>query len=345
MIIVIIAGGSGTRLWPLSTPDYPKQLLKLDGSDQSLLQTTYDRARKLTDKVYIATEASHYKHIKDQLKDLPEDAFVVEPGRRGTANAILASLAQITKTNDSDEPIAFIHSDHFIKDTEGFIKRLAVAAEVALEHNRLVLVGIEPNYPAIGFGYIQKGELVDQSKQVFAVSTFKEKPDLETAKQYFDSGQYLWNAGYFVGSINTFAQTMQINSPELYQNYKTLLESDPDSYSETYLSLKADAIDYALLEKTKDLLVVPADFDWMDLGSFSDVHEAVGKDENGNYIQGKVEIESTNNSLIQNYNDEPLVVIGLDDVVVINTGNGILVAHKEHAQKVGDVSKRINKEQ
>jgi len=344
MIIVIIAGGSGTRLWPLSTPDYPKQLLKLDGSDKSLLQTTYGRAQKLTEKVYIATEASHFKHIKDQLQEVPEQNFIVEPGRRGTANAILASLAQIAKSNDPNEPIAFIHSDHFIKDTDKFINRLAVAAKASEKQNKIVLVGIEPNYPAVGFGYIHKGALVDEETESYAVESFKEKPDLETAKQYYDSGEYLWNAGYFVGSINTFASTMEANAPELYQNYQTLVNVDEANYSETYLGFESDAIDYALLEKTRDLLVVPADFDWMDLGSFNDIHEAVGKDENGNYIQGKVEIEGTSNSLVQNYNQEPLVVIGLDNVVVINTGNGILVAHKEHAQKVGDVSKRLNKE-
>ncbi|HEX8762452.1 MAG TPA: mannose-1-phosphate guanylyltransferase [Candidatus Saccharimonadales bacterium] len=343
MIVVIIAGGSGTRLWPLSTPSYPKHLLKVNGDDRSLLQHAYDRALRLTANVFIATEASHVQHVKDQLSDLPDSAFVVEPARRGTAHCIMAALAEIGKQHDADEPIAFIHADHYIRDVAGFAHSFRIAEEVSAAQKRLVLVGVEPDYPATGFGYIQKGELLDEKSFVFNVSMFKEKPDFETAQSYLNSGNYLWNGGYFVGSINTFRRTMQAYAPELNNNYEKLTAAADNSYKETYLAFENIAIDYALIEKTQNLLVVPASFDWMDLGSFSDMYAAANKDAAGNHISGNVELEGiVENSFIENHEtDKPVAVIGLDNVVVVNTPDGILVARRDMSQKVGDVAKRL----
>jgi mannose-1-phosphate guanylyltransferase/mannose-6-phosphate isomerase len=342
MIIVIIAGGSGTRLWPLSTPDYPKHLLTINGDDRSLLQHTYDRARGLTDKIYVVSDSSHIDHVRDQLSELPEDAFIVEPARRGTANCIAAALAYIAKKHDTSEPIASIHADHYIRDVDGFNHSFKVATEVSAAKGKIVLVGVEPDYPATGFGYIEKGDVVDEKSLVYEVSSFKEKPAFDVAQEYVASGNYLWNCGYFVGSVDTFKQKMQEFAPDLYGNYEKLSNANPENYQDTYLSLESDAIDYALIEKVKDLLVVPASFDWMDLGSFGDLHKAIGGDEKGNHVKGNVEIEEVQNSYVHNQEDgRPVAVIGLDNVVVINTPKGILVARKDMAQKVGEVSKRI----
>lgn len=345
MIIVIIAGGSGTRLWPLSTPDYPKHLLKINGSDQSLVQQTYNRALQLTnnDKIYVVTEAGHVHHVKKQLPDLPEEAFIVEPARRGTSSCILAALVHIgaQQHNDQDEPIAFLAADHYIRDVNGFVHSFRIASDASTEYGRIVLVGVEPDYPATGFGYIQKDGLIDEQSFIFNVHSFKEKPNHDTALAYLKSGQYLWNCGYFVGSINTFAKAMKLYAPELLRNYKKLKTATPESYKDTYLNFENISVDYALIEKVQDLLVVPASFDWMDLGSFGDLHKAVGGDESGNYLKGKIEVEEVENAFVQNYEDKPVAVIGLDNVVVINTPNGILVARKDLAQKVGDVSKRL----
>lgn len=341
MIIVIIAGGSGSRLWPLSMPDYPKHLLTINGDSRSLMQHTYDRAKRLTDKIYIVSEASHIDHVKNQLPDLDEDAFIVEPGRRGTANCIVAALAHIAKLNDPDEPIVSIHSDHYIRDNSGFAHTFRIATEVSKRENKIVLIGVEPDYAATGFGYIEKDGLVDEASYVYGVKTFKEKPDFETAKAYLNSGNYLWNCGYFVGSINTFKQKMETFAPELLANFNKLSEANEDTYKDVYLSFTSDAIDYALIEKVQDLLVVPASFDWMDLGSFSDLHKAVGGNIYGNHIHGKAEIDTVSNSYIHNEEDKPVAVIGLDNVAVINTPDGILVLRKDLAQKVGDISKKI----
>lgn len=341
MIVVIIAGGSGSRLWPLSTPDYPKHLLKINGDSRSLVQQTYDRAKSLTDKIYVVSDSSHIEHVKDQLSELPDDAFIVEPARRGTANCIVAALAHVSKNHDNDEPIASIHADHYIRDIEGFKHSFKVATEVSKQEGKIVLVGIEPDHPATGFGYIQKGSPAGNSSLVYEVNSFKEKPDSDVAQQYYTSGNYLWNSGFFVGSVNTFKHKMEEFAPDLLANFNSLTQASEDDYKDTYLGLTSEAIDYALIEKVNDLLVVPASFDWMDLGSFSDLHKAVGGDKEGNHVEGKVESESTSNTLVINQEDKPVVVIGLDNAVVINTPNGILVARKDLSQKVGDVSKRI----
>ncbi|HUD10522.1 MAG TPA: mannose-1-phosphate guanylyltransferase [Candidatus Saccharimonadales bacterium] len=341
MIVVIIAGGSGTRLWPLSTPDYPKHLLKINGDDLSLLQHTYERAKQLTDKVYVVSDASHIDHVRDQLSELSEDHFIVEPARRGTANCIVAALVYIGQRHDHDDAIASIAADHYIRDTAGFTHSFQLANGVADSEKRIVLVGVEPDYPATGFGYIQKGELLSKEKDVYNVHSFKEKPDFDVAKTYVESGNYLWNCSYFIGSVNTFKTNMQAHASDLFDNYQKLAAASSEDYENVYLGFENVAIDYALMEKVPDLLVLPASFDWMDLGSFSDLHKAIGGDEQGNHTHGNVELEGVTNSYVQNLDEKPLAVIGLDNVAVVNTPSGLLVARKDMAQEVGVVSKRI----
>jgi len=341
MIIVIIAGGSGTRLWPLSTPDYPKHLLKINSDDRSLLQHAYDRASQLTNEIYVVSDHSHIKHVRQQLSELPENAFIVEPARRGTASCILAALARIEQEGNVDEPVAFMAADHYVRDLEGFAHSFKLAAESSQSHGQIVLVGVEPDHPATGFGYIQKEDMIDEKTFVFTVHSFKEKPDHKTALRYLESGNYLWNCSYFIGSVNTFKKAMKASAPELLKSYEQLVTASKADFEKVYLSLENISIDYALIEKVKNLLVVPASFDWMDLGSFGDLHKAVGGDEQGNHVQGKVEIEEVQNSFVQNQDDRPVAVIGLDNVVVVNTPNGILVARKDLSQKVGEVSRRL----
>lgn len=343
MIVVIIAGGSGTRLWPLSTPEYPKHLLKINGDDKSLVQKTYERAERVASEVYVLTEASHAHHVKDQLPGLPEDHFIIEPARRGTASCIVAALQWLSSRHDDDEPIAFLAADHYIRDLDGFAHSFKVAADASRSEGRIVLVGVEPDHPATGFGYIQKDGLYDEAVFVYNVHSFKEKPDYETAQKYMASGNYLWNCGYFVGSVDTFRKAMSEFAPNLLKNLEDLTAAG-DNYNDVYLNFENDSIDYALIEHVQNLLVVPASFDWMDLGSFGDLHKAAGGNNmDGNHTHGDVELEGVENSFIQNHdNDRPVAVVGLDNVVVINTKDGILVARKDSSQKVGDVSKRIN---
>ena len=347
MITVIIAGGSGTRLWPLSTQDYPKHLLKLTG-DQSLLQSTYERAKKTSSTVYVGTAGpEQLALIREQLPELSDDMFIMEPARRDTAGAFVAALHHLQSRHDHDEPIAIIAADHYVRDTKGFVQSFKIADRISRSTGRITLVGIEPTYAATGFGYIQKDGLLDEDPAAFNVMTFKEKPDFETAQKYFQSGDYLWNASYFVASINTFLKAMEEKAPELKENYERLCATKTrEEYEQTFLSFDKISIDYALMEKLNDLLVVPAAFDWEDLGSFADAHKVLSTDKKGNHLKGYVEIEEVENAYIRNdEEDKPVAVIGLDNIVVVNTPNGILVARKDLSQKVKNIATKVQEQQ
>jgi len=344
MITVIIAGGSGTRLWPLSTPKYPKHLLKLT-SERTMLQTAYDRAARIGDTVYVVTEASHSDHIRQQLPELPESAFLIEPGRRGTAHCIVFALDVISRSHDHDEPIAFIHSDHHVRDIGGFANSFVLAAKTSQANNQITLIGIEPTFPSTGFGYIKRDNNIGVAHGVFNVESFKEKPDQETAESYIESGDYLWNCGYFVGSFNTFLSEMRLSAPNLLDHFNSLAvieQVGTDQYNEIYLSFDNQVIDIALIEKAKSLAVVAADFDWMDVGSFKDLHDVVPTDESGNYFSGEnIHTIDVSNVYIRNEEDKPIAVIGLDNVVVVNTPDGILVSRKDVSHRTGEVAKKL----
>lgn len=346
MITVIIAGGSGTRLWPLSTPKYPKHLLKLTGK-RTLLQTAYDRASKISETIYVVTEAGHSDLVRAQLPELPESAFLIEPGRRGTAHCILFALDVIGRYHDHDEPIAFIHSDHHIRDVGGFTRSFSTAAKVSSAENQVTLIGIEPTFPSTGFGYIERNGVINAGNGVFNVKSFKEKPDFEKAKRYMESGNYLWNCGYFVGSVNTFLDEMKLSAPDLQKHFEKLesiAKIGSKEYNDVYLAFDSQVIDIALIEKAKSLAVVAASFDWMDIGSFKDLHDVVPQDEKGNYFYGEnIHAIDVENVFVRNEESEkPIAVIGLDNVVVVNTPDGILISRKDVSHRTGEVAKKLH---
>jgi mannose-1-phosphate guanylyltransferase/mannose-6-phosphate isomerase len=346
MITVIIAGGSGTRLWPLSTSNYPKHLLNLI-NDKSLLQAAYERAKKVGDSIYVVTELSHAHHVKEQLPELSDDAFLIEPGRRGTGNCIVFALEIISHRHDNDEPIAFVHSDHHIRDIDGYARSIMLAGEASTETKKITLIGIEPTYPSTSFGYIERDGQIGDMQDVYNIQSFKEKPDYDTAQEYMNSGHYLWNCGYFIGSVNTFRSEIRRSSPDLMGSVNKLADiSYPsDQCNSVYLSLDSYIIDYSLSEKSDNLAVVAASFDWMDIGSFKDLHDVVEKDENGNYIEGEgVHAIDVENVYIRNEESKPIAVIGLDNVVVVNTPDGILVSRKDSSHRTGEVAKKLQSE-
>lgn len=344
MITVIIAGGSGTRLWPLSTSEQPKQLLALT-TERTMVQQAYDRAQQLGNTIYVVAEASHAKALRAQLTELPDEAFLIEPGRRGTAHCILFALDYIARHHDKDEPVAFIHSDHNVRDLAGFQRSFLTAGRVSTERDQIVLIGIEPTFASTGFGYIERDGVIDAEAGVYRVESFKEKPDFETATQYLQTGNYLWNCGYFVGSVKTFLGELQRSAPELDANYHKLAaigEHGSEEYNQGYLELDNQVIDIALIEKVRELAVVSATFDWMDIGNFKDLHDVVAKDEANNYLKGdNIHALDVENVYVRNETDTTVAVIGLDNVVVVNTPDGILVARKDVSHRTGEVAKKL----
>ena len=205
-----------------------------------------------------------------------------------------------------------------------------------------MFVGIDPTYPATCFGYIERNGLVKNWREVYEVVRFKEKPDQKLAQEFLASGKYAWNTGYLVGTAATFERELKMHSDELWQNYQNLLATD--NLEETYLSFNNNPLEYIFSEKVKDGLVILCSFDWMDVGSFNDLHDVSEKDEAGNHARGEnIIIEGATNSFVRNETDTPVAVIGLDNVVVVNSPNGVLVVNKNFAQKVGDVAKKIQK--
>jgi mannose-1-phosphate guanylyltransferase/mannose-6-phosphate isomerase len=341
MIVVIIAGGSGTRLWPLSTPSFPKHLLSL-ADDDSLLQNTFTRARKLTsdDKILVITDVSHSQHVIEQLSDLDTDHVLIELARRGTANCILFAMQHVHSNYDADEPVAILWADHIIRDQSGFAATFKHAANLSEKHNKVVFIGVEPTYPSTGLGYMEHGVKFDNEESTYKLVSFHEKPDKDTALTYIESGKYFWNTGYLVMTLNSFKEATKAYAPDYLKTFEALCAA-PDM-KEAYLDLKSDAIDYVFSVKVKSALVIPGNFDWVDIGSFKDLHEISPQDESGNYVKGEgIELDTTTNSYIRNDGTVPVAVIGLDNVVVINTPNGILVTNKNYAQKVGDVAKKL----
>lgn len=312
-----------------------------------MVQNTYARVEGMSEAVYVVPDISHADALKAQLPQLGEDNFVVEPGRRGTASCIIAALAHVVKRHGMDTPIAFVHADHHIRDVEGFQESFKVAANYAIKENRITLIGIEPTYPATGFGYIEKGDAIHRG-HLWKVNQFKEKPDFDTAKSFMASGKFIWNCGYFVGTGQSFLDEFKQHNPQRVSDYEALMNAkDANEYSKVYLACENDAIDYALMERTRNLQVIPASFDWRDVGNFADVHEANELDEQSNHLRGeKVHAVEVENSYVRNEDSNShVVVIGLDNVVVVNTADGILVARKDLSQKVGDIAKKIQSSQ
>lgn len=354
MIVLIVAGGSGTRLWPLSTPEYPKHLLTIMG-ERSLLQNTFERAKRITslDKIYISTEASHSDYVAEQLPELPTSHVIVEPARRDTMPCILNAIQLISTRHPHDEPIASIHADHHIRDTDGFVRAITRAGRLAAAHQRICLLGIEPYQPDTKYGYIHKDSIIDEEENVYNIESFKEKPAYSVARRYFESGEYFWNAGYFVAPYTVFEEAIAAHAPIHWSEQLDRLKraANTQDRDAIYLDFQKQAIDTALMERVPNLLVIPSSFDWMDVGSFDDVYRMSSQDHMGNSVSGdNVHIIDSDHVYVRNGCERPVAVIGLDNVTVVNTEHGLLVMRTDKSQKVRDAvamvkSCRENKKQ
>lgn len=343
--VVILAGGSGTRLWPRSRESHPKHLLALHGK-QSLLQATYHRLRRLTDNVSIITERSQVDSIQEQLPDLSAGQFIIEPARRGTASALGLAAFTIARSDPGATMIS-VHADHYLgQDEDAYLRTLQNEAGWAERRSSLVTVGLKPPYPSTAFGYIRLGEEVQENglTPAYRVQAFVEKPDLQTAERYLAAGEYFWHLGLFSWPVDTLFAEMAKHAPELYACLAAFadatLRGDAAAAEAAYLALPTVAVDTAVLEKTRNLLMVPAQFEWHDVGSWADLHDILEQDEAGNFVEGEHVLIDSRNCMI--HSPRKLVAaVGLENMVVIETEDAILICPKTRSQDVRLIVERL----
>ena len=344
LLPVIMAGGSGSRLWPLSRTLYPKQFLSLTSSS-TMLQDTINRLDGIEHDVpFLICNEEHRFIVAEQLRqqNLKHGGIVLEPVGRNTAPAIaLAALHAISK--DQDPLLLVLAADHVIQNHSAFIESIQQAVPEA-ESGKLVTFGIVPTTPETGYGYIKKGTEVEAG-HAYHVAQFVEKPNLETAHAYLASGDYLWNSGMFLFKASRYLEELKLHRLDIFtacQKAMAGARGDLDFIrldEESFVACPDDSVDYAVMEKTKDAVVVPMDANWSDVGSFSALWEVNDKDDDGNATRGDVLTEQTSNSFI--YSQNKLVsTVGVDNLVIIETKDAVLVADKD---KVQDVKAIVNK--
>jgi len=335
MTNIILCGGSGTRLWPISRTLMPKQFVKLF-EDKSLFQLTVERNSKVCESQFIVSNTEQYFLALDQLEELnrTNNKYLLEPIGRNTAPAIALACMAL----DKEELVLVTPSDHLIKDEEEYAKVLKKAKELAQEDN-LVTFGITPSFAETGFGYIE-AEGLD-------VKAFHEKPDSKTAQSYVDAGNYYWNSGMFMFKAGVFLEELQKYSPEVYKTSLQALQNSSQSdivriKHEDMLAIPEDSIDYAVMEKSKKVKVIPSDINWSDVGSFDALFEELPKDENNNTINDKhISIDSKNNLIYSK--DKYIATIDVEDLIIVDTGDALLVSKKGSSQKVKAVVQKIKK--
>lgn len=327
MYTIILAGGSGTRLFPLSRKNYPKQFIDILGGE-SLFQKTLKRALLFSrpDEIYIVTNSAHKFLVENLLKNIAEDAVILtEPCGKNTLPAIMYAVSQI-KERDAKASVLTLSSDHLIVEDEGYISAVKSAEKLSSQH--LVVFGIIPTSPHTGYGYIRKGDDIGGG---YLVSSFVEKPDVNTAEKYVSEG-YLWNSGMFCFTPELFVEECMKYSPEVVSAF---MEDVDTAYSIT----PKISIDYGLMEKTNHAAVVPLTSSWSDVGSFDALYAVSDKDENENVVTGEYITPDGERNLI--HSDKIVATIGLSDVAVIDTADALLICPKSQSQHVGDITKLL----
>ncbi|WP_218974984.1 mannose-1-phosphate guanylyltransferase [Leptotrichia sp. oral taxon 417] len=342
--VVIMAGGKGERFWPKSRINLPKQFLSLTDDGKSMIQHTVERVKNLVDieNIYVVTNEMYKNLVSEHIPDIPEANIIIEPAAKNTAPCIGLAAVHIAK-KDINSKMIILPSDHLIKFNEIFIDTLKTALDVVEKGDNLATIGITPNYPETGYGYINftKGESFKDSTNIYEVLRFVEKPNLEKAKEYLTSGQYLWNSGMFVWKASTILKNFKEYLPEIYEGLQKIGKSiNTGKYEEVlkkeFLNLPSESIDYGIMEKAKNIYVIPGNFGWDDVGSWLSLERINKTNQDGNVITGNVISIKTKNTIIQG-SDKLIATIGLEDIVVVDTDDVTLICHKNNTQEVKEV--------
>ena len=342
--VAILAGGEGTRLWPLSRSTRPKQLLRLN-AERSLIQQTVDRVRPLVppERILIVTEQSHADDLRAQLPELPSTSIVVEPTRRGTAAALMLAALHIA-ARAPDATWCSLHSDSYISDDHEFRRTLAAALEAAARGEFLITTGLTPRFPATGYGYIQLGgQLADvQGFVMCRVARFVEKPDRETAKRYVETGDYLWNPGVFVWKNSTLLAAFEEHQPDIYAALTAL---PLERIDEVYPDAPRATIDVGIMEKARNVATIPASFPWNDIGSWAELWELAEHDAHGNVAQGQGRVLMADGRRNLVYADARTVaLVGVEDLIVVETADAVFVCPRDRAQDVRLIVQQLQRE-
>jgi len=336
---VLMAGGVGSRFWPVSTTQFPKQFHDMLGTGETLIQKTFSRLSKIipVGNIYILTNSIYNDLVLEQLPQVKQEQIVLEPAMRNTAPCILYASLKIQKLN-KDAVMVVAPSDHWIEDEDAFIMDLQRAFNGVYKDDVLMTLGIKPTFPNTGYGYIEYDK--EGVSIIKKVSHFREKPDYATAKGFLEQGNYLWNAGIFIWSVKAITTAFEQFQPQMYslfaagtQKYNTKNEK---SFIElNYSNTDNISIDYAVMEKAVNVYVLPASFDWNDLGTWGSLHEKLTKDEHNNtVVNARVFLENARNNIIRSEKDKVIIVDGLDDYIIVDHDNILLIYPKEKEQEI-----------
>lgn len=335
LIPVILAGGKGERFWPLSRKQRPKQFLSLDGSGNSLLQATAERLLELAggwQQLWVVTSALLADGVREQLPQLPEENLLVEPEGRDTAPAVAWTTLEIAKRYGEEAVVGFFPADHWIDHQQAFQDTLSASVQLATAEDAIVTLGIKPNYPSTGYGYIEQGDEVGTFGDfpAYRVSRFTEKPDTKTAEEFLATGRFSWNSGMFIFRAGVVLKELRKYAPEIIG---ALEEKGP----EVYPQLSKKSIDYALMEKTQLAYVLPVSFGWDDLGDWNAIERLLKGDQPNVELAKHIGLDTQGAILYASDAEEVIVTIGLEDVVIVRDGQATLIVKKDRTQEIKKV--------